>query len=116
VIESVQLGGKLTKGFPAMTATAQVHKRSPRNGPLKWIVKAITVPALSYGMREALNLFKDCTQGLLQRSLAWSRASRSRSRASRSWSRNGGATQDKSMAYNRGDPQTELGQETMRLR
>ena len=69
MIESVQLGGKLTKGFPAMTATAQVHKRSPRNGPLKWIVKAITVPALSYGMREALNLFKDCTQGLLQRSL-----------------------------------------------
>ena len=58
-MESVQLGGKLTNGFPEMTATVQVHRRSFRNGLLKWIVRAITVPALNYGMREALNLFKD---------------------------------------------------------
>ena len=42
----VELEGKLTGGFPAMTATVQVHKRSPRDGLLKWIVKAITVAAL----------------------------------------------------------------------
>ena len=47
----VELEGKLTSGFPAMTATVQVHKRSPRNGLLKWIVKAITVAALNYEMR-----------------------------------------------------------------
>ena len=35
----VELEGKLTSGFSAMTATVQVHKRSPRNGLLKWIVK-----------------------------------------------------------------------------
>ena len=48
-----------------MTATVQVHKRSPRDGFLKWIIKAITVAALNYGMREALDLFKDWIQGLL---------------------------------------------------
>ena len=55
----VELEGKLTSGFPAMTTAVQVHKRSPRNGLLKWIVKAITVAALNYEMREALDLFKD---------------------------------------------------------
>ncbi len=78
----VELEGKLTSGFPAMTATVQVHKRSPRDGFPKWIVKAITVAALNYEMREALGLFKDWIQGLLQRSLG-----------------NGGATQEKSMTY-----------------
>ena len=78
----VELEGKLTSGFPAMTATVQVHKRSPRDGFPKWIVKAITVAALNYEMREALDLFKDWIQGLLQRSLG-----------------NGGATQEKSTAY-----------------
>ena len=42
----VELEGKFTGGFPAMTATVQVHKRSPRDGFLQWIVKAITVAAL----------------------------------------------------------------------
>ena len=46
MVESVKLESKLTSGFPAMTATAQVHKRSPRDGLLKWIVKVITVAAL----------------------------------------------------------------------
>ena len=83
----VELEGKLTSGFPAMTATVQVHKRSPRNGLLKWIVKAITVAALNYEMREALDLFKDWIQGLLQRSLG-----------------NGGARQEKSPGYIRALP------------
>ena len=69
VVEGVKLESKLTSGFPAMTATVQVHKRSRRNGLLTWIVKAITVAALNYGMREALDLFKDWIRGLLQRSL-----------------------------------------------
>ena len=74
--EGVKLEGKLTSGFSAMTETLQVHKRSPRNGIFKWIVKAITVAALNYGMREALDLFKDCIQGLLQRSFVkrWCKA------------------------------------------
>ena len=61
-----------------MTATVQVHKRSPRNGLLKWIVKTTTVDA----EHEALDLFKDWIQGLLQRSLG-----------------NGGATEEKSPGY-----------------
>ena len=44
----VELEGKLTSGFPAMTTTVQVHKRSPRNGLLKWIVK----PESTDGRRE----------------------------------------------------------------
>ena len=51
----MKLEGKLTSGFPAMTTTVQVHKRSPRDGFLQWIVEAITVAALNYGMREALD-------------------------------------------------------------
>ena len=35
----VELEGKLTSEFTSMGATVQVHKRSPRNGPLTWIVK-----------------------------------------------------------------------------
>ena len=75
-LAKVELEGKLTSGFPAMTTTVQVHKRSPRNGLLKWIVKAITVAALNYEMREALDLFKDWIQGVLQRSLGkrWCKA------------------------------------------
>ena len=83
----VELEGKLTSGFPVMTTAVQVHKRSPRNGLLKWIVKAITVAALNYEMREALDLFKDWIQGVLQRSLG-----------------NGGARQEKSPAYIRALP------------
>ena len=32
--EGVELEGKLTSGFSALTATVQVHKRSLRNGLL----------------------------------------------------------------------------------
>ena len=72
----VELEGKLTSGFPAMTTTVQVHKCSPRDGFLQWIVKAIAVATLSYGMREALDLFKDWIQGMLQRSFVkrWCKA------------------------------------------
>ena len=72
----VELEGNLTSGFPEMTATVQVHKHSPRDGFLQWIVKAIAVAALNYGMREALDLFKDWIQGLLQRSFVkrWCKA------------------------------------------
>ena len=66
VVEGVKLGSKLTSGFSALTATVQVHKRGPRNGLLKCIVKAITVAALNYGVREVLDLFKDWIQGLLR--------------------------------------------------
>ena len=65
----MELEGKLTSGFPAMTATVQVCKRGPRDGFLKWIIRAITVAALNYGMREALDLFKDWIRRQLQRSL-----------------------------------------------
>ena len=53
VVESVKLESKLTSGFPAMTATVQVHKRRPRHQQLKWIVEnlicAAFVPRWSTG-------------------------------------------------------------------
>ena len=46
----VELGGKLTGGFPAMTTTLQVHKRRPRNLQFKWIVENLIRAALVYGV------------------------------------------------------------------
>ena len=65
----VELEGKLTSGFPAMTATVQVHKRGPRNLQLKWIVENLIRAALVYGVNQALDYLKGLLQELLQRSL-----------------------------------------------
>ena len=81
-MESVQLGGKLTSGFPAMTATVQDHKRGTRNRQMKWIVENLLRAALVYGVNEALDYLKELLQGQLQRSLG-----------------NGGLGKEKSLGY-----------------
>ena len=68
-MESVQLGGKLTSGFPAMTATVQDHKRGTRNRQLKWIVENLIHAALVYGVNQALDCLKKLLQG--QCSVPW---------------------------------------------
>ena len=68
-MESVKLESKLTSGFPAMTATVQVHKRGPRHRQLKWIVENLIRAALIYGVNQALDYLKSLLQELLQRSL-----------------------------------------------
>ena len=65
----VELEGKLTSGFPAMTATVQVHKRGPRHRQLKWIVENLIRAALVYGVNQVLDYLKELLQGQLQRSL-----------------------------------------------
>ena len=65
----VELEGKLTSGFSAMTATVQVHKRSPRHWQLKWIVENLIRAALVYGVNQALDYLKGLLQELLQRSM-----------------------------------------------
>ena len=65
----VELEGKLTSGFPAMTGTVQVHKRGPRHRQLKWIVENLIRAALVYGVNQALDYLKELIRGQLQRSL-----------------------------------------------
>ena len=67
-MESVQLGGKLTSGFPAMTATVQDHKPGARNRQMKWILENLIRAALVYGVNQALDYLKELLQGQLQRS------------------------------------------------
>ena len=67
-MEGVKLDGKVTSGFPAMTAMVQVHKRGPRNRRLKWIVENFIRAALVYGVNQALDYLKGLLQELLQRS------------------------------------------------
>ena len=78
----VELEGKITSRFPAMTATVQVHKRGSRKRQLKWIVENLIRAALVYGVNQALDYLKGLLQELLQRSLG-----------------NGGAMQEKPTAY-----------------
>ena len=69
MVESVQLGGKLTSGFPALTGTVEVHKRGPRHRQLKWIVENLILAALVYGVNQTLDYLKELLRGQLQRSL-----------------------------------------------
>ena len=68
-MESVKLESKLTSGFPAMTATVQVHKHGPKHRQLKWIVENLIRAALVHGVNQALDFLKGLLQELLQRSL-----------------------------------------------
>ena len=73
-MEGVQLRGKQTSGFPAMTATVEVHKRRQSKGPkgpIKWLLER---QLHIYVVADALGRLVDMIQCQILRSSGYVRA------------------------------------------